>query len=64
MKGGGVMGKGDRRTRKGKIWNGSYGRYRPRKKIIKEQEQKQAQEPQEEQREPQEAQEEAQEQQQ
>ncbi|MER3479181.1 MAG: 30S ribosomal protein THX [Meiothermus sp.] len=26
------MGKGDRRTRRGKIWRGSYGKYRPRKK--------------------------------
>ncbi len=26
------MGKGDRRTRRGKIVNGSYGKYRPRKK--------------------------------
>ncbi|KIX84474.1 30S ribosomal protein THX [Thermus filiformis] len=26
------MGKGDRRTRRGKIWRGSYGKYRPRRK--------------------------------
>ncbi|MBO1437443.1 30S ribosomal protein THX [Meiothermus sp. QL-1] len=26
------MGKGDRRTRRGKIFRGSYGKYRPRKK--------------------------------
>lgn len=25
------MGKGDRRTRKGKIWRGSYGKARPQK---------------------------------
>nr|4K0K_U Chain U, 30S ribosomal protein THX [synthetic construct]4V68_AU Chain AU, 30S ribosomal protein Thx [Thermus thermophilus]4W4G_QU Chain QU, 30S ribosomal protein Thx [Thermus thermophilus HB8]4W4G_XU Chain XU, 30S ribosomal protein Thx [Thermus thermophilus HB8]4X62_U Chain U, 30S ribosomal protein Thx [Thermus thermophilus HB8]4X64_U Chain U, 30S ribosomal protein Thx [Thermus thermophilus HB8]4X65_U Chain U, 30S ribosomal protein Thx [Thermus thermophilus HB8]4X66_U Chain U, 30S ribosom len=25
-------GKGDRRTRRGKIWRGTYGKYRPRKK--------------------------------
>jgi 30S ribosomal protein S31 len=25
------MGKGDRRTRRGKIWRGSYGKFRPRK---------------------------------
>jgi 30S ribosomal protein S31 len=25
------MGKGDRRTRRGKIYNGSYGKKRPRK---------------------------------
>ncbi|MCS6789551.1 MAG: 30S ribosomal protein THX [Bacteroidia bacterium] len=25
------MGKGDRRTRRGKIWRGTYGKYRPRK---------------------------------
>jgi len=24
------MGRGDRRTRKGKIWAGSYGKYRPK----------------------------------
>nr|4GKJ_V Chain V, 30S ribosomal protein Thx [Thermus thermophilus HB8]4GKK_V Chain V, 30S ribosomal protein Thx [Thermus thermophilus HB8]4JV5_U Chain U, 30S ribosomal protein THX [Thermus thermophilus HB8]4JYA_U Chain U, 30S ribosomal protein THX [Thermus thermophilus HB8]4KHP_U Chain U, 30S Ribosomal protein THX [Thermus thermophilus HB8]4V7P_AU Chain AU, 30S ribosomal protein Thx [Thermus thermophilus HB27]4V7P_DU Chain DU, 30S ribosomal protein Thx [Thermus thermophilus HB27]4V83_AU Chain AU, len=24
-------GKGDRRTRRGKIWRGTYGKYRPRK---------------------------------
>ncbi len=27
-----TMGKGDRRTRRGKIFKGSYGKYRPRKK--------------------------------
>ncbi|HEY57956.1 MAG TPA: 30S ribosomal protein THX [Anaerolineae bacterium] len=26
------MGKGDRRTRRGKIWRGSYGKSRPKKK--------------------------------
>jgi 30S ribosomal protein S31 len=26
------MGKGDKKTRRGKIWNGSYGARRPRKK--------------------------------
>ncbi|WP_117237403.1 30S ribosomal protein THX [Thermus sediminis] len=26
------MGKGDRRTRRGKIWRGTYGKYRPRKR--------------------------------
>jgi len=26
------MGKGDRRTRRGKIWRGTYGRTRPREK--------------------------------
>lgn len=26
------MGKGDRRTRRGKIWRGTYGKCRPRKK--------------------------------
>ncbi len=31
------MGKGDRRTKRGKIWNGSYGKFRPRKKVKKEQ---------------------------
>ncbi|MER3483127.1 MAG: 30S ribosomal protein THX [Meiothermus sp.] len=25
------MGKGDRRTRRGKIWHGSFGKARPRK---------------------------------
>lgn len=24
------MGKGDRRTRRGKIWRGTFGKYRPR----------------------------------
>lgn len=26
------MGKGDRKTRRGKIWRGSYGKARPKKK--------------------------------
>jgi len=26
------MGKGDRKTRRGKIWKGTYGKTRPRKK--------------------------------
>ncbi len=26
------MGKGDRRTKRGKIYHGTYGKYRPRKK--------------------------------
>jgi len=26
------LGKGDRKTRRGKIWKGTYGKYRPRKK--------------------------------
>jgi len=26
------MGKGDRRTKRGKIWRGTYGKYRRRKK--------------------------------
>ncbi|WP_084784966.1 30S ribosomal protein THX [Calidithermus timidus] len=26
------MGKGDRRTRRGKIWRGTFGKYRPRPK--------------------------------
>jgi len=26
------MGKGDRRTKRGKIWRGTYGKFRPRKK--------------------------------
>lgn len=26
------MGKGDRRTKRGKIWRGSYGKYRPTKR--------------------------------
>lgn len=25
------MGKGDKRTKRGKIWRGSYGKYRPKK---------------------------------
>ncbi len=28
------MGKGDRRTRRGKIYNGSYGNARPHKKAV------------------------------
>ncbi len=31
------MGKGDRRTRRGKIFRGSYGKTRPRKRKKKEQ---------------------------
>ncbi|RMG82301.1 MAG: 30S ribosomal protein THX [Bacteroidetes bacterium] len=31
------MGKGDRRTRRGKIFRGSYGKTRPRKRKNKEQ---------------------------
>ncbi|NOX88260.1 MAG: 30S ribosomal protein THX [Calditrichaeota bacterium] len=31
------MGKGDRRTRRGKIFRGSYGKTRPRKRKRKEQ---------------------------
>ncbi len=30
------MGKGDRKTRRGKIWRGTYGKTRPKKKIVKE----------------------------
>ncbi|MCL4454863.1 MAG: 30S ribosomal protein THX [Deinococcus sp.] len=26
------MGKGDKKTRRGKIWRGTYGKYRPRNK--------------------------------
>ena len=26
------MGKGDRKTKRGKIWRGTFGKYRPRKK--------------------------------
>lgn len=29
------MGKGDRRTRRGKIYNGSFGKSRPKKKVAK-----------------------------
>lgn len=29
------MGKGDRRTRRGKIWRGTYGKSRPKKKKAK-----------------------------
>lgn len=37
------MGKGDRRSKKGKIWRGSYGKSRPRKsKIIAAKKQKAA----------------------
>ncbi len=31
-KGGVKLGKGDRKTKKGKIWRGTYGKYRARKK--------------------------------
>jgi len=38
------MGKGDKRTRRGKIWNGSFGKYRPNpKKKRKMEEKKEAQ---------------------
>ena len=37
------MGKGDRRTRRGKIFKGTYGKSRPRKKIKKKQAQVEAQ---------------------
>jgi 30S ribosomal protein S31 len=30
------MGKGDQRTKRGKIWKGTYGKTRPRKKKKKE----------------------------
>lgn len=30
------MGKGDKKTRRGKIVNGSYGKLRPRKKVKKQ----------------------------
>jgi 30S ribosomal protein S31 len=30
------MGKGDRKTRRGKIWRGTFGKYRPKKKKKKE----------------------------
>ena len=30
------MGKGDQRTRRGKIWKGTYGKTRPKKKKKKE----------------------------
>ncbi|SHK77348.1 30S ribosomal protein THX [Rhodothermus profundi] len=36
------MGKGDRRTRRGKIWRGTYGKYRPKKKKKKKQQQEAA----------------------
>lgn len=52
LKGGVAMGKGDRRTRKGKIWNSSYGKYRLRKKKVHEQEQQPQQEQQEQQEQP------------
>jgi 30S ribosomal protein S31 len=29
---GGLMGKGDRKTRRGKLWRGSFGKRRPRKR--------------------------------
>jgi 30S ribosomal protein S31 len=35
-KGGYDMGKGDQRTKRGKIWKGTYGKTRPRKKKKKE----------------------------
>jgi 30S ribosomal protein S31 len=35
-KGGQEMGKGDQRTKRGKIWKGTYGKTRPRKKNKKE----------------------------
>ena len=28
------MGKGDKRTKRGKIWRGSYGKYRPKQKNV------------------------------
>jgi 30S ribosomal protein S31 len=31
------MGKGDQRSKRGKIWKGTYGKTRPRKKKKKEQ---------------------------
>ncbi len=31
------MGKGDRRTRRGKIWRGSHGNARPKPKKVKKQ---------------------------
>lgn len=31
-----IMGKGDRKTRRGKIFAGTYGKYRPRKKKKKQ----------------------------
>ncbi len=37
------MGKGDRRTRRGKIFKGTYGKSRPRKKKKKKQAQVEAQ---------------------
>ena len=30
-----IMGKGDKKTKKGKIWNGSFGKSRPKKKAVK-----------------------------
>jgi 30S ribosomal protein S31 len=30
------MGKGDRRSRKGKVWRGTHGKVRPKKKKVKE----------------------------
>lgn len=35
------MGKGDRRTRRGKIWRGTYGKYRSKKEKVQEQEKQQ-----------------------
>jgi len=35
ISGGMVMGKGDRSTRRGKIWRGTYGKVRPKKKKTK-----------------------------
>jgi 30S ribosomal protein S31 len=29
------MGRGDRKSRKGKIWRGSFGKRRPKKKAVK-----------------------------
>ncbi len=29
------MGKGDKRTRRGKIWKGTYGKYRPNPKKLR-----------------------------
>jgi 30S ribosomal protein S31 len=36
------MGKGDRKTRRGKIWRGTYGKTRPRKKKVVKLEKKEA----------------------
>jgi 30S ribosomal protein S31 len=32
------MGKGDRKTRRGKIWRGTTGKYRPKKKKVEKKE--------------------------